>query len=63
MSGIFGLFMRDDRPLALARLQTMQTAMAYWGPDGHGIWSDNSIGLGQLLLHNTPEARYERLPR
>jgi len=62
MSGIFGIFNTDGAPLEPATLETMRAAMAHWGPDGSGLWHDGPCGLGQLLLYNTPEALYERLP-
>ncbi len=40
----------------------MQKAMATWGPDGSGRWSNDSISLGHLLLHNTPESLFETQP-
>ncbi|MBU0493238.1 MAG: asparagine synthetase B [Chloroflexi bacterium] len=63
VSGIFGLFKRSGAPVSTATLQTMHEAMAYWGPDGSGMWHDGPMGLGHLLLYNTPEARHEQLPR
>lgn len=63
MSGIFGVFNTDGAPVHPDTLQTMRAAMATWGPDGGGLWHDGPCGLGQLLLYNTPEALYERLPR
>ncbi|NOZ06701.1 MAG: asparagine synthetase B [Chloroflexi bacterium] len=63
MSGIFGLFNKDGAPVEPATLETMRAAMAYWGPDGSGLWCEGPCGLGQLLLYNTPEALHERLPQ
>ena len=63
MSSIFGLFHRDGAPVSVSALDAMRAAMAYWGPDGASIWCAENIGMGHLLLHNTPEARYESLPR
>jgi len=64
MSAIFGLFQRDDRPVTAEALRLMREAMAYWGPDGGGLWQNGgAAGLGQLLTHNTPEAVHEQLPR
>jgi len=63
LSGIFGLTHLAGEPVAVDLLQTMQTAMACWGPDGHAIWHDGAAGLGQLHLYNTPESLWERLPR
>ena len=63
MSGIFGIFQRDGRPVAPESLAAMQQAMAYWGRDGSGVVSEGETGFGQLMLHNTPESLNERLPR
>lgn len=62
MSGIFGIFRRDGHPAALSTMVAMRRAMASWGPDGGDMWLDGCAGLGQVRLHSTPEARYERLP-
>ncbi|PKN92372.1 MAG: asparagine synthetase B [Chloroflexi bacterium HGW-Chloroflexi-6] len=63
MSGIFGIFQRDGSPASSETLEAMREKMAYWGPDGNQVLMDGSIGLGQCLLYNTPEALNERLPR
>lgn len=63
MSGIFGIFNRNGKPVSSEILLTMYDAMAYWGPDGGSTWHDGPVGLGQLILYNTPEALHERLPR
>ncbi|MDX9956789.1 MAG: asparagine synthetase B, partial [Anaerolineae bacterium] len=62
MSGIFGIFNFDGQPVAREQLETMRDGMAYWGPDGSALWQDGPIGLGHLLLHNTPQASGESLP-
>lgn len=63
MSGIFGLFQLDSTPVDPADVQKMVAAMAWWGPDGRSHHITGSIGFGQLLLHNTPQAHHEQLPR
>jgi asparagine synthase (glutamine-hydrolysing) len=63
VSGIFGFFNRDGDTLNPETLIAMHTVMAYWGPDGRDTWGDEAIVMGQLLLYNTPESIYERLPR
>lgn len=63
MSGIFGLFQRDGAPVDPADVQKMLAAMAHWGPDGRSHHITGSLALGQLLLHNTPQAPREQLPR
>ncbi len=62
MSGIFGLIHLDGSPLPHESLQSMRSAMAFWGPDGGNLWQDGPAGLGSLILFDTPEARLERVP-
>jgi asparagine synthase (glutamine-hydrolysing) len=62
MSAIFGLLHHHQAPDP-ALLQRMAAAMAYWGPDGSATWQEGPLGLGQLMLYNTPESVYETLPR
>ena len=62
MSGIFGIFNKDGAPVDTTLLHCMQQAMAHWGRDGKGIWCHGSVGLGHLLMHNTPESCYEQQP-
>ena len=62
MSAIFGITHLDNQPVDLSTLHTMQAAMQYWGPDGAGLWHDGPVGLGHLLLYNTPESLYETMP-
>jgi asparagine synthase (glutamine-hydrolysing) len=62
VSGIFGLIRLDGQPIEAETLRAMRAAMAYWGPDGGGVWHARDAGLGQMLLYNTPEAHYERMP-
>jgi asparagine synthase (glutamine-hydrolysing) len=62
MSAIFGLLYLDGRPAPAADLETMRARLAHWGPDGGGTWLGESAGLGQVLLHSTPEACHETNP-
>ena len=63
MSAIFGIFHRDGKPLDPLDLERMKAPMAYWGPDGSGLWHQGPVGLGHLMLHNTPESVGDKLPR
>lgn len=68
MSGIFGIIDFDAKPIEPPWIEKMQNAIGHWGPDGVHTWHDpavdnGSAALGLLLLYNTPEALYERLPR
>ena len=62
MSGIFGIFNLDKRPVMRECLHHMQNAMRDWGPNGSSIWSQSSIGLGHLMMFNTPESITETQP-
>jgi asparagine synthase (glutamine-hydrolysing) len=62
VSGIFGIIHLDGRPAQAAEMERMRDQMAHRGPDGSDIWLDGSVGLGQLMLHSTPESLHEALP-
>ncbi len=62
MSAILGVFHLNGQPAAADTLDNMMQPMAYWGPDGSGVWHNGSVGLGQLMLYNTPESLHEELP-
>jgi asparagine synthase (glutamine-hydrolysing) len=62
MSGICGIVNLDGRPVAPETLAAMMEAMDYWGPDGSGVWRAGPVGLGHLMLYNTPESLGEKLP-
>ena len=63
MSGIVGLYSFDGRLDSRDALAAMARVIAHRGPDGTSMWSKGPMGLGQLMLHATPESRYEVLPR
>lgn len=62
MSGIFGCYYRDGRPVESVDLQHMQAVLAHRGPDGANYWTDGPLGLGHCTLHTTPESLYEQMP-
>lgn len=62
MSAIFGFQYRDGRIANPADLDRMSERLLHRGPDGSGTWSDRSIGLGQRILHTTPESLGETWP-
>lgn len=61
MSGIYGLI-RFDGSVAMESLVSMGDAMAYYGPDGGGVWLEGGVGLGHLLLQVAPEDSFEDQP-
>jgi asparagine synthase (glutamine-hydrolysing) len=52
----------DGAPVTPETLAPMAAAMSFWGPDGHGQWCGEGVGLGHLMLHVTSESLHERLP-
>ena len=62
MSGIAGIFYRDKRPVNLPELEIVGKALAQRGPDGITYYCQNSIGLIQCMLHDTPQSLLETLP-
>ncbi len=62
MSGIFGIFNRNGKPVEKRIVDTMDDAMSYWRPDEQDIWMNGPVALGHGMLWNTPESKYEHLP-
>jgi asparagine synthase (glutamine-hydrolysing) len=62
MSVIFGKCNFNDRPLVNNDLITIQTRLNHWAADDTGIWINKTIGLGHLMLYNTPQSLTEKLP-
>ncbi len=62
MGVLFGIFNLDGAPVDPRDLGWMRRGMAGWESDGHGVWHEGPVGLGCLLLRNTPEAQQESFP-
>ena len=62
MSGIFGIFNRNGKPVEKKISNDMLEATSYWEPDELDLWIDGPIVLGHSMLWNTPESKYEHLP-
>lgn len=62
MSGIAGIFNLSGAPVAHERIDRMLASMSHRGPDGRSIWRNQSVALGHLMLHTTPESLHETLP-
>ncbi len=61
MSSIFGIISKH-RFVEQQKLQNMQARLDHWTADASGFWQSNRVGLGHLMLHNTPESLHEHLP-
>lgn len=62
MSGICGMLRRDDRPTNNEYLHAMMKCLRRRGPDREGVWTGQSLALGNQLLFTTPESKHEILP-
>ena len=62
MSGIFGIFNLDGRPVRRSDLAPMLATLERRGPDGSGMWIDGPVGLGHAMLRTTPESLHEQPP-
>ncbi|MGO9318757.1 MAG: asparagine synthase-related protein [Terracidiphilus sp.] len=62
MSGIYGIYQYDGAPVPSQWLESMRTAIDYYGPHGGGCKVDGAVGLGHLLLQVNPEDAFEKQP-
>lgn len=62
MSGFFGIFNRNGKPVEEEIVDNMLEAMSYWDPDEKAVRMDGPVALGHAMLWNTPESKYEHLP-
>lgn len=62
MSAIFGIYNNNKSPINNNELIGMQTTLNHWNADKVNSWSEGYIGLGHLMLFNTPESLFEIQP-
>jgi asparagine synthase (glutamine-hydrolysing) len=62
MSGIFGIWYQDGRPLDPELLSRMSERLEHRGPDGVRTWRRPSLGLGHCTMYSTPESLGELQP-
>lgn len=62
MSAIFGIFDLEGRTLDTVWVKSMQDDLVHRGPDGQGLYQEDSLVLGHMLLQVTPESIYDRSP-
>lgn len=62
MSGLCGIYNLDGSPVDRGMLASMMDSMAGWGPDGKETYFHKNVGLGHLMLYNTPESLKDKLP-
>lgn len=62
MSSICGYYYIDASNISDTALPSMVHQLNHWQADKEGKWSDQQVGLGHLMLYNTPESLSEVLP-
>lgn len=62
MSGIFGLYYRNQQMVDREALNNMGKSMSHRGPDGIEVCLERNIGIGNCMFHTTPESVGEKLP-
>jgi asparagine synthase (glutamine-hydrolysing) len=62
MSSIIGVFQKNSIPVKKKIFENILNNMDYWIADRKDYLLKNSVGFGHLLLQNTPESKYEKLP-
>jgi len=62
MSSIYGILHYNKKPVTTDDLAVIEQPLAHWAADAKGMWTDGNIGLGSLMLYNTPESQHEKLP-
>ena len=61
MSSIFGILNFDHKNVT-DEIQLMKASLHQWASDTSNVWIEESSGLGNILLLNTPESIHEKLP-
>jgi len=62
MSSIYGILHYNKKPVTTDDLAAVEQPLAHWATDAKGMWTDGNVGLGHLMLYNTPESLHEKLP-
>src|ERR1700744_4652568 len=61
MSSIFGKYNTDNKPVS-EEMKLMLTGLNQWPADDKNTWANGNVGLGHLMLYNTPEWLNQKLP-
>ena len=62
MSAICGVFQRNRQAVDPRLVERMVNVLAHWEPDQTAFHCDQEVGLGHLMLWNTPESFSESQP-
>ena len=62
MSSIAGIYRKNGQVVTAEEMATVMDGLDHWNPDTKEQLVEGAVGMGQLMLFNTPESRYEQLP-
>jgi asparagine synthase (glutamine-hydrolysing) len=62
LSGIVGIFGRNDAPVDRPLLRSLAHFLSYCGPDACEVWADGPVGFGHTLFRTTYESLAESQP-
>ena len=62
MSGIVGIFRRNNAPVERTVLQSLTEYLSYRGPDAQSVWLDGCVGFGHTMLRTSHESDAEIQP-
>ena len=62
MSAIFGILDLNGRQIDPNWVNSMEENLSHRGPDGQGVYREDSLVLGNMLLQVTPESVYDKSP-
>ena len=62
MSGIFGIWRKDQLPLETNHITAIRNAMRPWGTAEPTCWQTETMLLGHCQMDNTPEAHHDQQP-
>jgi asparagine synthase (glutamine-hydrolysing) len=62
MSAIYGKYNFFNGAVTSEELCVMESKLNHWNGDNAGQWHHKAIGMGHLMLYNTPELLHEKLP-
>ena len=62
MSSIAGIYKQNGETVSRSELNTMLDGLHHWDADHRDQLIEGSVAFGHLMLYNTPESWYEKLP-
>ncbi|MBS3770676.1 MAG: hypothetical protein KGY69_10500 [Bacteroidales bacterium] len=62
MSSIAGIYKQNGESVGNREIKSMLDALHHWDADDRAQLTEGAVGMGHLMLYNTPESKYEQQP-